>query len=315
MDESSPPAIPDAHLGHVGRRAPVSRGELIKGRAALAVVLLWAVHGPHRGDLVDAIHDALRARVPNAGGGWGIGLVIGTLMFVAILWPLKRCIENADGDGRRYWRWWWISAITVIAVRVTSLVLEDHDRALSGEIKQLLLDPPVGFAIVALLLASLNADPATLFSHRRRAERPRDWARTHSVIPIVAGYIIALIAKDLWFPFHSRWDSAEPVVKEDFFHETLAFIPLMLMALGFEAKFFNRSRRTAVPDSVLRAAPIATGLLMIAAILLAGSMLTYDRNALWAEWHMYEAFTVSVQASATALAAVVWNLVVPPPQE
>lgn len=236
-------------------------------------------------------------------------------MFVAFLYPLKRYLDKADGDGPRYWKWWWTAALTVIVIRIASVLLEQHDRTLAGELKQLAMDPVAFVAISVLLLASLNADPATLVSYGRRVRRPRDWARAHSVVPIICGYVVVVLTKNLVFPFHARWDNAGPVVKEDFFHEALAFIPLMLIALGFEAKFFNRSHRTAASDSVLRAAPIATGLLMVLAILFSGSMLIYHRNSLWADWHTYEAFLTSVQASATALAAVVWLLVSPPPTE
>lgn len=307
MDENSPPVTSEADVEPAGPAHQEPYAQLAKGRAAVALVFLWAVFGVYRVDIVEAIHDGVSDGAPEAGGVWGIAQLGSTAVFIASMWPLKRYVENADGDGRRYWGWWWTGAAAILSVLGLFVLLQQHGTDWPAWAE--LLGGVVGFAgMVLLLISGLNADPAAMVSHRIRVERPRDWARVHSVLPIAAGVMVLTVAEALWFPFEVR----DGVVKEDFFHEVLTLVPILLIALGVELKFFRGSANPASPpDVVLRAAPIVTGVLMVIAILLAASTLTYDHDAKRAAWHVYIAFAISVQAASTGLIAVVWHLLAP----
>lgn len=288
------------------RSDPAPRGNGSKSRAAVLLMLVWVFLGAYKIDLVEAIHDGLKQHASEAAGLWGIAQLGSVILFVALTWALKRRIEHSDGEGPQFRRWWWAGAAVVVSVHLCFILLQRNgtDLPLWADVLGALV---IFVGMLLILLSGLNADPATLVSSTRRSQRPRDWARACSAFPIAAGTLVLFIAEALWFPF----DVHDGVVKDDFFHEILTFIPLLLIALGIELNFFRRREAANrsdgdgnAPDPVLRAAPIVTGILLVVAILLAASTLTYDHSAAMAAWHVYFAFAVSVQASTTGLASV-----------
>jgi len=300
--------MPEPRIDLGDRSDPAPEGDGAKIRAAVLLMLVWVFLGAYKIDFVEALHDGLKKTASEASGLWGIAQLGSVLVFIALMWVFKRRVEDSDGEGPGFRAWWWAGAAIVISVHLLFILLQQRGTDLPPTWADL-FGALVGFAGMCLLLVSgLNSDPVTLFSSSRRLQRPRDWVRTYSVFPIAAGSFILFISEALWFPF----DVHDGVVKDDFFHEILTFIPLLLIALGIELNFFRRRAAAhgghgdgSAPDPVLRAAPIVTGILLVVAIVLAASTLTYDHSATMAAWHQYFAFAVSVQASTTGLASVV----------
>jgi hypothetical protein len=291
------------------------RDEVTGSRAAVGLVFVWVIFGAYNIDLVQAIHDGSGSDVAfYPGGGWAIARLASSIVLIAASWPLKRFIEKADGEGRRFWGWWWSGAAIIVAVH---LMLTFNEGRVGGIVPTwfgLLAALVYSIGMALVLISALNADPTTLFSRRRRAERPRDWVRVHSILPAAVGTAILYFAQVVWFP-----DDINPdVVKENFFVAVLQFLPLVMITLGLEFNFARRgndSRRasdTSPPlDPIRRAAPIVTMILLCLAMLLAFSTLMNDPNGggvLASAWHEYVAFGVSVQATTIGLATVVWLL-------
>lgn len=283
------------------------RREILKARTATTLVLLWAIVGPLRGYLVEAIREGSHTTAPQYRGAWAIAFIASTAVFIGLIALLKLRIEKLDGDGHRYWGWFCTGAALVMVRVCASHVYSGY---LQGSPPWWLmigiLLPIYSVGMTLLLLTGVNADPLTIISQSRRCERPRDWARVRSLVPVIAGLVVLLTADFLFFPVGAHRDE----VREDFFHEVLSLLPILLLALAFEMKFFrgriDADGRPGGPDPVLRTAPIATGIMISLAIIMAGSTLTYDHSPGTAAWHVFIAFAISVQAVTTALATVLW---------
>lgn len=288
---------------------PTDGRETAKARTAVALVLLWALVGPLRGYLVEAFRDGLHSDAPQYRGAWSIAFVTATAVFIGFIGLLKLRLERLDGDGPRYWAWWWAGAALVFIRVCASQIYSHHlDGASPPEWLMVgILLPLYSIGMVLLLLSGLNADPLTVFSRNRRDERPRDGARARSTLPIVIGVVMLLTANIIYFPTGPKSE-----IREDFFHEVLSLLPILLLALAIELKFFRGrgvpgaepSASATAPDPVLRAAPIATGIMIAVAIVVAGSTFAYDDSRGASTWHKFIAFALSVQASTTALATV-----------
>jgi hypothetical protein len=287
-------------------------------RLALILVFVWVIAFTYSEDVVDAINDIVDAvrkpRLPEWVWVW-TPLAVDTVLILAS-WPLKRRIANSDGDSRRLWGWWISGALLTVAVHLMMILTEPHPINRATLWLRLLASLLFVIAMGILLTSTLNADPMTLFRPRLREERPRDWARTHSTLPLIIGTFLGYISTPLWYPvitLHSApiGSSAEngcpPTIDPQYFAQMSQVIPLLLITLGIE---FNYVRQTeAVQEPVQRAAPILTVILLCIAEGLAFSALVKkDACGLGAIWNEYFALVVTVQASTIGLATFVWLL-------
>jgi len=309
----------DREATPAGHAQPGFRDEVTDSRAAVGLVFVWVILGAYNIDFVQAIHDFSGSSVAfYPGGGWAIARLASSVVLIAVSWPLKRYIEKADGQGRRFWGWWWSGAAIIIAVHLLLTFAEGRAGGIEPTWVGLLACLVYSIGMALVLISALNADPMTLFSQRKRAQRPRDWVRVHSILPAAAGTAILYFAQVLWFPD----DIHVGVVKENFFVAVLQFLPLVMITLGLEFNFTRRGTHSrpetdasAPPDPVRRAAPIVTMILLCLAMLLAFSTLMNDPNGgLASAWHEYIAFEVSVQATTIGLATVVWLLLAGSPE-
>jgi hypothetical protein len=289
-------------------------------RLALILIFVWVGAFTYSEDVVDAINDVTVAvgkpRFPEWLWVW-LPLAVDTVLILAS-WPLKRRIATSDGDGGRLWGWWTSGVLLTVAVHAMMSLTEPHPINPATVWLHILASLLFVIAMGMLLTSALNADPMTLFSWRRREQRPRDWTRTHSILPLIIGTFFGYIATPLWYPVillhsppinSSEGATCAPTIDPQYFAQMTSVIPLLLITLGIEFNYVRQAGDEAEQDAIQRAAPILTMILLCFAECLAFSALVRkDACGLGAVWHEYIALVVTVQASAIGLATVVWLL-------
>lgn len=312
-------------------RAMLTRHQ--RDRAVLAVVFLLLFVFSYSEEIVFAVldatgHDHLL--------GWIVGLVGLDMTVLAVVGLLKRQILRADDGVPRLWRPWWISFAAVVVLDVLLCVLpEPHPLWVD------LLVSVVMACLMGLLMAlSLNACPLTLFSRVRRSAAPTDWARVRAVFPLVIGTFVCFIAATAFddffdldtvrtldpemaaevaaMPLQQRLGAiatlCEGAVSPAFFQQVVAVIPLLLLTLGVEFNFFQRT----LVEPVQRAAAAATATVMSIGLALALSTMPWAGTGcgeVLGYWHEFLTFVITVQGVATGLATLVWLLVVSTPDQ
>jgi hypothetical protein len=302
-----------------------------RDRSVLAVVFLLLFALSYSEDFVAAV---LEATGHDHVTGWLVGLVgfdVGVLIVVGLL---KHVIARADGEPPRFWTWWWTSFGAVVALDVLLVLLpEDHSLWID-------LSLSAFFAVLMgiLMMASLNADPLTLFSGARRSAKPADWARVRAVVPLMVGtfacYVAATAFDDFFdldtvrsldpemqaevaaLPVAERLGAmatmCEGAVSPAFFQTVVQVIPLLLLTIGVEFNYFRRT----LDEPAQRAAAAATAAVMAIGLSLAVSTLPWADTGcggVLGYWHEYLTFVVAVQGVATGLATLMWLLVVNAP--
>ncbi len=254
-----------------------------------------------------------------------------TLLAVGLL---KRRIDRIDGGASGLWGWWWIGAVVILLCDVTLIVVGGHPPVWLDQLLALMLALAMGL----VLMSSLNADPMTLFSARRRAEMPLDWQRVRAVAPLVIGSYAAYAGAALWWDYRSldvmrQLDPATAAAAQDiplsqrgqfyvfscwgavsprYFDQMSYVIPLLLITLGIEAGFFRRHRI----DPVQRVATGVTVLVMSLGLVGALSTLPWEGlgcGQVLSKWHEYIVFILTLLAVFVGLATLIWQLLVARP--
>lgn len=285
---------------------------------ALILVFVWVIVFTYSEDIVDAIEDVTdavgRSRFPEWLWAW-MPLVLDVVLILASS-PLKRRIAKSDGDGDRLWGWWTAGALLTVGTHVMLIFAGSHAVNRTTLWLHLLAMFLYIVAMGILLTSTINADPMTLFSPRLRDERPRDWSRTHSTLPLIVGTFFAYIATPLWYPVITPHTApigepadhgCPPLIDPQYFAQMAQVIPVLLVTLGIEFNYVRQSET--VREPIQRAAPILTVILLCIAEGLAFSALVKkDACGLGAAWLEYIALVVTVQATAIGLATLVWLL-------
>lgn len=245
---------------------------------------------------------------------------------------LKLKIDRIDGGAPGLWGWWWTGAVAILLVDVVLYVT----GAGTPVPLYYLMDLVQAVAMGLVLVSSLNADPLTLFSARRRVELPLDWQRVRAVVPLVIGTYVAFAGATLWWD-HNSSDAVRELdpaaaaaaqnmppaerlqfyavacsgaVSSRFFDQMAFVIPTLLITLGLETGFFPRNRTDPVQL-------VATGVtFMVLSLGLVATLSTFLWNGtgcgqVLSKWHEYIAFVLTLQGVFMALAALVWGLVAP----
>lgn len=278
-------------------QSETKRGSL-DGLAILAVFLL-VLGLTYSDDIVEFAY----AGAGNLGAypRWIIILVDGALVLAAAL--LKGRMETRDrlGAGMSWrefastlWRSWWpVGAALVFVVHIVYAVLGSTlwvDLVASALLT-------VGMSL--LLIAALDVG-----SGDARRRRDNSW-----IVPLVLGTLVVQVASSLWFPVINLQGECADTVSRDFFGQMVQVIPMLLVTLGIEMGYLQRAQAVRTPGQ--RAAPVLTvAMLCLAEVLTFSMLVTSDRVAcgMAATLHEYAAFVLSVQATAIALATLVWLL-------
>jgi hypothetical protein len=204
----------------------------------------------------------------------------------------------------------------------------------AGPIFGNLLAYVVSYAV--LFAATVGANPGRVLTRKGRDADPAGWRRFLPAVPLLIGTFAAYAGgSGIFYGLNlsairsiseamevaSREGVTGPVealcvgaVKPEYFAQVSQIIPLLLVALGLERRFFERLMR----EPVQRALTIFTVLLLCAAEAAAiaalpsgnqgcGRVLTYGQE--------YLAFSLTLSACFIALATLVWALVAPGPSD
>ncbi|WP_326559531.1 hypothetical protein [Micromonospora sp. NBC_01796] len=141
------------------------------------------------------------------------------------------------------------------------------------------------------------------------------------MVPLVLGTFAAYLGAEYWDVLYTQYwnelhnyspgEAGSPPpqspVDHEYFAQVSQVIPLLLIAIGFEARHFHRHGRSPVG----RAATIVTVLMLCVA---EAMVLTVLPNAdptktVAAGWHEYAAFMISIEACLIGLAMLLWALI------
>lgn len=293
-------------------------------RLALVLVFVWVGAYTYSEDVIDIVKDVTASmgtpRFPHWVWVWAPLAV--DIVLIAASWPLKRRFAASDGDGGRLWGWWTSGALLTVAVHLMMDLTEPHQLNAATVWLNILASLLFVIAMGMLLTSALNADPMTLFSWPLREARPRDWIRTHSVLPLIVGTFFGYLATPLWYPVitmhtspvgSSAGSTCAPSIDPAYFAQMSSVIPLLLITLGMEFNYIRRTEDDTVQEPIQRAAPILTVILLCLAEVLSFSALVGNNGCgLGAVWHEYFALIITAQASAIGLATIVWLLLSSP---
>jgi hypothetical protein len=283
----------------------------------------------------EIVFAALEATGQNHLPGWIVGLLGLDVAVLAVVGLLKRRLAHVDGEVGRLWRPWWAAFAAVVILDVVLCLLPEQHS--------LWIDFACSIAMAglmgALMALSLNADPATLCSPRRRREALADWLRVRAIVPLVIGTFVCYLAATAFddffdldsvrtldqdvaarigaLPLPERLGSlatmCEGAVSPAFFQQVVAVMPLLLLTLGVEFNYF----RSKLDEAAQRAAAAATVTVMSVGLIMALSTLPWAGSGcggVLGYWHEFLTFVVSVQGIATGLATLVWVLVTANPE-
>jgi hypothetical protein len=262
--------------------------------------------------------------------GW-VQLFVDCLLLALLLIPtllLQRILL-----GTRDWsllRWWALGAalILLIVIAANWILPENNDWVLYGTYLAGLVAAAIVFA------ATVGANPRRLLTHDGRVSDPDAWRRFLPGIPLLIGTFAAWIGNEIWFRLNDnairtfadalevarRDGSTGPVgdlcvgaVGQEYFAQLSQVIPLLLVALGVERRFFERL----LTEPVQWALTIFTVLLLCFGEAMAISALPSPNRRcgnVLSIFHEHAAFTFTLLACFIALATLLWALVVASPR-
>jgi hypothetical protein len=267
---------------------------------------------------------------------WRIGLLVADLGVLLWVGLLKRSISRADHGPPRLWRWWWIGFAITIALDIGLSGLPETPPVYVDLLTSTLFAVAMGI----LLMSSLNADPLTLFSPRKRAAMPRDWRRVSAVVPLVVGTWSAYLAAAIFVDFFDidvvRTEDADMAAKlgtlpvseqlsieaqlcssainPNYFGLVVQVLPVLLLALAVDFNYARRSQLGPAQRATVAATMvvISTGLVFA---LSAAPWASATCGKIIHPWLEYLAFEISMQGMITALAMLVWLLLVNTPHD
>ncbi|MEU4444693.1 hypothetical protein AB0K14_24795 [Actinosynnema sp. NPDC050801] len=271
-------------------------------------------------DLIEAVNkEPDRAKWP----WWLLGSVDAALLLLVLLitrifyWKSRIALQ---------WRMvaWWL---TGAAVTLGLDLLETLTFPVWGD---LLVSVGYVAALATILAATVGANPFSLISARLRRHNPEAWLRYQVAIPLLFGTLAAYVGSTLWRVLDVGTNRTERdirftdeekellnsaslteyanyanslcsnVVDQEYFAQVSQIIPLLLVAVGLEAKFFSRNMQ----EASSRAITINAVLVLLGGEVLALSALPSSGNGCdetLQGWHEYMAFVITLQAVVIAL--------------
>jgi hypothetical protein len=257
-------------------------------------------------------------------------LVVDFFLLALLLVPTLRLQQLLLGG--RDWgllRWWGVGAGLLLALDVSVAVAIPQG---AGPIFGNLLAYVVSYAI--LFAAAVGASPWRVLTRKGRASDPEGWRRFLPAVPLLIGTYAAYAGGSGIFygldltAVRSITEATQvarrpgvtgPVealcvgaVKPEYFAQVSQIIPLLLVALGLERRFFERLMR----EPVQRALTIFTVLLLCAGEAVAITMLPGGNQGCGRVLPYrleYAAFMVTLSACFIALATLLWALVAASP--
>jgi hypothetical protein len=218
-------------------------------------------------------------------------------------------------------RWWW--AIIGLAVTVGLGIWSVLTREAPSLPRDLFFSICYTFAFTAVIMAVLEvrfapgrrkrAKLAPLDATEEVAEAKVTWRRFRVALPLLFGMFAAFFASTMWEhliePLNcvancQAQDSSKKIwdhvgVHQEYFAQASQIIPLLLIAVGVEARFFDQLRRGAMERTLI----LITVITLCVGEMLAISAITSETLH---PWHEYTAFVVTAQACSIALVTLLW---------
>jgi hypothetical protein len=173
-------------------------------------------------------------------------------------------------------------------------------------------------AATAWILAPVvGARPSRLLTRRGRARDPDGWMRFRPALPLLVGTLAAYVGASVYWSGLGQLAvrvSDDPqacvgAIDQQYFAQLAQVIPLLLVAVGLEARFFRRF----LSDPVQRAMTLATvALLCIAELFTIGALTRRNQGCgqLLHPVFEYATFLLTLEACAVALVSLAWALLV-----
>jgi hypothetical protein len=308
-------------------------------RAMLWVVFLLLFVFSYSEEIIGLLFDLVTTAAHNGWRtqlGWRMLLIAIEIVVLLIVGLKKRTIGRIDGGTPRLWRLWWTGFAVLVVLETVLSELPFRPSVWVLLAASVVIATTMG----AMMAASLNADPRTLFSAERRAAHPTDWRRVRAIVPLVLGTFACYLAAIAYnrsldvesvrtlpadmaaqigaLPLAERLGAleiaCESAVGSAYFNNVVSVIPLLLLTLGVEFNYFRRNLR----DPAQRATTAATVAVMSAALVFALSTLPFEGqgcNDMLSDWHEFLTFVITVQGISIGLVTLVWLLVSSSPDD
>jgi hypothetical protein len=263
-------------------------------------------------------------------GGWALLLV--DLGLLVVLLPLTLALQRVllGGPNWAVMRWWAVGALLTLAGdAAVAPAVPDDPLTIFGT----LLARVVAYAI--LFAATVGASPWRILTRKGRQIDPDGWRRFLPALPLLVGTYAGYVAASVWYGLNERAirsvaeatavarsrgvagqvsDLCVGAIRPEYFAQLSQVIPLLLVALGVERRFFEQLLK----EPVQRALTIFTVLLLCTAEAVAIAVLVSPNQGcdkVLYYWQEYTAFLITALASFIALASLVWALVAVSPNE
>ncbi|MEZ0053004.1 hypothetical protein ABIA30_004029 [Mycobacterium sp. MAA66] len=255
------------------------------------------------------------------GDVFGFFSIFVDLAIVITAFFVKKRIARADSESPRLWRWWWASVVG-IAIIDLGLFTGGLHYAIGDSGPAKVLTWAVLYPLLAtlssgvLLMTSLQADPMTVISRKRRNDREGHWHRARALLPVLAGSYLALIAQSFGVPMllglHRDKITCGPLVSSLYYAQMTQVLPLLLITLGIELNFFRRASASA--DFTDSATSVTTIIVLavaeiwsFVALVIPDGVLALTSNDFCIS-AMNIGLVVTLQALGIGLATIVWLL-------
>lgn len=278
---------------------------------------------------------------------WSYLIIIDTVLLVLIL-VFTLLLRWLRGRGHpKLWSTlsWWIlgSGITIIMDFLVTLAEQARAKDQAPSSSHTFRERPVGYLFdlgprldrthglwfdvlssilyvfsLAILIAVICGVTLRASTREKRVERSAAWSRFRVALPLLLGTLAAYVGSVIWDNVLA--DNAQRdgnlaqcygAVNQQYFAQISQIIPLLLIAVGLEAKMIERLLR----EPTQRAITILTVVILCIGELLALSTLPLsnaDCGRVLEVWHEYSAFVLTLDACSVALAMLVWALLITP---
>lgn len=193
---------------------------------------------------------------------------------------------------------------------------------LGVDVVNAVVPPSVGaaFALAVPYAATLAVIGAAVVGARwlpPRRPRINHTGAFRYVLPLVAGTLFAYLGESLyWYTLGAEPTQGARVVNDEYFAQMSAVIPLLLIAIGFEARQFQRYRHHPAGRStalVIIVLLCVTEVLVLTVLTPVGGVEqanpAYRPAGGLPAWLEYPAFLLSLEAMCMGLALVAWALI------